>query len=187
MLKEIKNNYTTHAEKFQNDTIESKTNRSFAHFLCKWGHFERAKSTFKMLPASWFFVYLFKKFRSFIAENLESVGQRASKLLAVKVGGLKKKSAMWPRPLSNYLARVRVVPGSNHSQSLMARHFAALWLTDPKFSAIKDLNPFKKLWKVQDARSSLRVEFALSKWPHFHRVYLVTVCKRSLIAVDKRK
>ena len=37
-------------------------------------------------------MYLFKKFRSFIAENLESVGQRAAKLLAVKVGGLKKKS-----------------------------------------------------------------------------------------------
>ena len=38
-------------------------------------------------------MYLFKKFRSFIAENLESVGQRAAKLLAVKVGVFKKKSA----------------------------------------------------------------------------------------------
>ena len=32
-------------------------------------------------------------FRSFNAENLGSVGQRALKLLAVKVGVLKKKSA----------------------------------------------------------------------------------------------
>ena len=32
-------------------------------------------------------------FRSFNAENFESVGQRAAKLLAVKVGLLKKKSA----------------------------------------------------------------------------------------------
>ena len=32
-------------------------------------------------------------FRSFNAENLGSVGQRAAKLLAVKVGVLKKKSA----------------------------------------------------------------------------------------------
>ena len=35
----------------------------------------------------------FKRFRSFNAKNLGSVGQRAAKLLAVKVGGLKKKSA----------------------------------------------------------------------------------------------
>ena len=32
----------------------------------------------------------FKRFRSLKAENLGSVGQRAAKLLAVKVGGLKK-------------------------------------------------------------------------------------------------
>ena len=40
----------------------------------------------------------FKKgFRSFNTENLGSVGQRASKLPAVKVGGHKKKSADRPR------------------------------------------------------------------------------------------
>ena len=37
-------------------------------------------------------------FRSFNTENLRSVGQRASKLPAVKVGGHKKKSADWPQP-----------------------------------------------------------------------------------------
>ena len=40
-----------------------------------------------------FFVYFFERFRSFNAVNIESVDQRTSKLLAVKVGGLKKKSA----------------------------------------------------------------------------------------------
>ena len=35
----------------------------------------------------------FKRFRCLNAENLESVSQRAAKLLAVKVGVLKKKSA----------------------------------------------------------------------------------------------
>ena len=33
------------------------------------------------------------------------------------------------------------------------------------------------------AGSTLRMGFALSKWPHFHRVYLVTVHKRSSMAV----
>ena len=111
----------------------------------KWGHFEGAKLTLKMLPASWYSKYLFKRFRSFNIVKMGSVGQRASKLLAVKVGGLKKKSAIWPRPLSNQSAWIRVVPGSNHSQSLMAGNFAALWPTDPKFLEFKDLN-LKKLF-----------------------------------------
>ena len=41
--------------------------------LCKWGHFERAKSTLKRLLASWFLLYFFKRFRSLNAENLGSV------------------------------------------------------------------------------------------------------------------
>ena len=39
-------------------------------------------------------MYFFKRFRSFIAKNLGAVDQRAAKLLAVKVGGLKKKSGV---------------------------------------------------------------------------------------------
>ena len=57
---------------------------------------------------------------------MESVGQRAAKLLAVNVGGLKKKSADWPRSHSKQSARVRTQAKSNHSQSLMASKFAAL-------------------------------------------------------------
>ena len=64
-------------------------------------------------------------FRSFNTVNMGSVGQRASKLLAVKVGGLKKKSAIWPWPLSNQSARVRLRLGSNLSQSLTDSNFAA--------------------------------------------------------------
>ena len=70
-----------------------------------------------------------------------SVESSAEKLLAFKVGGVMKKSAL--RPHSNQSARVRGGPGSNHSQTLMVGHFAALWLIDPKFSALKDLNPLK--------------------------------------------
>ena len=53
-----------------------------------------------------------------------------------------------------------------HSQSLMASNFASLWLTDPKFSAIKDLYCFSTVKKVQEASRILRMGFALSKWPH---------------------
>ena len=105
--------------------------------------------TLKMLPASWYLKYLFKGFRSFNTVNMGSVGQRASKLLAVKVGGLKKKSAIWPRPLSNQSAGSRLRSGSNLSQSLTDSNFAALWPTDPIFTASIDLNPFKKCAKSQ--------------------------------------
>ena len=67
----------------------------------------------------------------------------ASKLSVVKVGGLTKKSAIRPRPHLNQSAQVRGGPGSNYSESLMANNFKALGSTDPKFSALKNLNPFK--------------------------------------------
>ena len=105
----------------------------------------------------------FKKFRCLNAENLWSVGQRAAKLLAVNVGGLKKKSAIRPQPNLSQSARVRFRAKSNHSQSLMAGNFAALLPTTPKFSAIRDLNLFSTESKAQKASSILKVGFALSK------------------------
>ena len=68
----------------------------------------------------------------------------------------------------------------------MAGNFAALWPTDSKFSALEDLNPFKTVSKVQEATSILRVVFALSKWPHLHRAYLVTVPEYLSLAVAMR-
>ena len=53
--------------------------------LCKWGHFERAKTTLKMLLASWFLMCFFKRFRSFFAVNMRSLCQMAAKLLAIKL------------------------------------------------------------------------------------------------------
>ena len=63
--------------------------------------------TLKILPASKYLKYLFERFRYFDTVNMGSVGQRASKLLAVKVGGLKKKSAIFTasidlNPLKSY-------------------------------------------------------------------------------------
>ena len=122
-----------------------------------------------MLAASWNSTHFEKGFRSFIAENVGSVGQRAAKLLAVKVGGLKKKSAGQPWPQSASLLGFDSRSRSNHSESLMAGNFAAHWPTDPKFSALKHLNFLKKHTKNQEASSILRVVFTLSKWPHLHR------------------
>ena len=103
-----------YVKKYFQVTLYSRAQNStypYYETLCKWGDFERAKTTLKMLLASWFFKCFFKRFRSFNVENVGSVGQRAAKLLAVKVGGLKKKSANWPQPHSNHLTQIWLHPG----------------------------------------------------------------------------
>ena len=37
---------------------------------------------------------------------------------------------------------------------------------DPKFLALKDLDPFSTVYKVQEDGKILRMGFDLSKWPH---------------------
>ena len=122
-----------------------------------------------MLPATWFLVYLFKRLISFNPVNMGSVDQRAAKVLAIK---------LWEWFDSAQTLMVRVGPGSGgrlfmRSPTLTASNFAALWPTDLKFSAFKDLKPFSKCVKFQEVTSILRLCFVLSKWPHFDSGYLL--------------
>ena len=132
---------------------------------------------------------MFSKIRySIFTKNLKTLFAKVRKHISVsglafKVGGLKKKCAIRPRLHSNQSAGVRTRAKSNHSQSLMAGIFAALWPIKPKFSALKDLNPFRTVSKAQEASNILRVGFALSKWPHFNSIYLVRVPFLTGIAV----
>ena len=72
----------------------------------KWGHFERSKLIFKILLASWTLYTVENRFRSFTAKNLGSVGQRAAKLLAIKLWEWFNPGSLEPRPkaLANSLA-----------------------------------------------------------------------------------
>ena len=83
----------------------------------------------KMLLASLNLIQFDERLRSLIAKNFGSVGQRTTKLLAVKVGGLKKKSAasaITAEVCASTSAQVRVQPGLNHSQSLTDGNFVTL-------------------------------------------------------------
>ena len=71
--------------------------------------------------------------------------------------------------------------------TLKASNFAALQSRDSIFTSLKDLNLLKKHIKNQEAGSILMVFFVLSKQPHFHRAYLVTVHKQMYIAVSIKK
>ena len=148
-------------------TVACRKTGLFGKLLCKWGHFERAKTTLKIMLASWFLVCFFKKFRCFNAENLGSVGQWAAKLPAIKLSEwLDRDRESNPSRLADWgrLAYFFLRP-----PTLTASNFAALWPTDSKFLAFKHLNLLKKHTKNQENNSILRVGFALSKWPHLHR------------------
>ena len=120
-----------------------------------------------MLLVSWAFDTILKRFRSFNAEKLESEGQRALKLSAIKLWewfdpGRTRFRAQWfkwgrGRPADFFL----------RPPTLTASNVAALWPTHLKFSALKDLNLLKTMSKFQEACSILKVGFTLSKWPRF--------------------
>ena len=117
------------------------------------------------------FSVLFKKFRSFIAKNLKSVGQRAAKLLAVKVGGLKKKSATLSRP------RLEFARGWIILKVWWLVTLQPFDLQTSIFFSFKDLNLLKRYTKNQEASSILKVVFAFSKWPYLvYRAYVISGC-----------
>ena len=129
----------------------------------------RAKLISKMQLASWTFDIILKGFRSFNAKNLGSVCQRDAKGPAFKLWewfdpGTTRIWADWFERGRGQSADFFLWP-----PTLTAGNFESLWPTDPKLSVLRDLNPFLKCYINQEASSILRVDFALSKWPHFHR------------------
>ena len=71
--------------------------------------------------------------------------------------------------------------------TLTASNFAALWPTEPIFTEFKVLILFSTVSKDQKASSILKVGFALSKWPHLHRAYVISGCIFFATAVGLEK
>ena len=112
-----------------------------------------------MLAASWFLVYFYEQFRSFIAKNLKSVGQRAAKLPAIQLlEWFDRDRQLNPGRLADW-GQGRQADIFLRPPTLTATDFAALWPTDPKFLALKDLNPLEKYTKNQEASSIKKVVF----------------------------
>ena len=116
-----------------------------------------------MLQAFWTFYTILKGFRSFNAENMGSVGQRAAKLPAIKVWEWFDPGP--PRTRADWFecGRGRMADFFMRPPNLTTGNFEAIWPKDLKISAIKDLNRLKKHAKYQETNSVLRVGFALSK------------------------
>ena len=99
---------------------------------------------------------------------------------------IKPRQESNPGRLANW-GRGRMADFYLRPPTLTASNFAALWPTDPILIAMKVLNPFERYTKVQQPSYVFRINYARSKWPHFHRACLVTVRKRMSIAVIKSK
>ena len=117
--------------------------------------------------------------------GLSVKGPQSYQLL--KLGSQKKVCHPAPAPLepvsqgSNPGRLLWVGPGpvGRHflrPPTLTASNFAALWPTEPIFTAFKVLILFSTVSKDQKASSILKVGFALSKWPHLHRAYVISGC-----------
>ena len=89
--------------------------------LWKWGHFDRAKSTLKMLLASWFFVCFFKRFRFFWCCKFE-----VCSIKGYKVTGHQTLRMIQPRAFSNAGKVVRVWPGPRGRLFLETYNFDSL-------------------------------------------------------------
>ena len=102
-----------------------------------------------MLLASWNFDTVLKRFRSFNAKNLGSVGQRAAKLPAIKLWewfypARTKIRADWFECGRGCVADFFLRP-----PTLTASNFEALQSTDCTSTVLKDLNLLKKHTKNQ--------------------------------------
>ena len=143
----------------------------FAFYEVILGYFDRAKPILKLLLASWTFYSFLKEFRSFNAENLGSVGQRAAKWPAIKLWEWFDSGTTRIRADLFEGGRGQMADFFLRPSTLTAGNFEALWLTDPKSLALKDLNLLKRFIKYQKTSHNFRLGFALSNRPHLHRGY----------------
>ena len=107
-----------------------------------------------------------------------SVGQLASKLQAVNVGGL---PIGWPRA-----TRVRIGRLAEFFSNLQHWQFVILMLVDlqrPTVSLWKDLNLLNKHKLNLEGKKDFNTSYALSKWPYSHRAYLIRGCISFWLAV----
>ena len=129
--------------------------RTVTKFLGNLGDIENAKQTLTMLPVSWIFVHFWMGIISFHVGNIGFARQRAFKLLAVKVGGLKKTSAAWPWPLS------ATWPGF---EADWVRMIPKVWQT----ATLKTFDLQTHIYFMEISKPILMYISSLACWHHFY-------------------
>ena len=121
-------------------------------------------------------MYFGKEFASFHTSKIELLGQRAARLLGVKVGALKKKSAALAIPAK--VCASALCQDSSPPRIESFSKFDSQNLCSPLtyILHVNGIERSKPLLKVcQKAGNILRLGFALSKEPAFDRVYFVAI------------
>ena len=134
--------------------------------LLKWGLSDRIKPSLKLELVSWSLAYFCKTFRSFNAENLGSLGQRATKWLAIKLWewfdpGKTRIRADWLERGRGRMADFFLI--------LQLWQLVTLRLFNLRLQifSIERSKRFKKVLKYQETINNFRLGFALSNRPHF--------------------
>ena len=138
---------------------------------------------FWAMPYPWTLDIFLKRLRSFHTVNLGSVGQSAAKLPSIKLWEWFEhgRTRVWADCFE--WGRGRPADFFSRPLTLKAGNFEALYSIDSIFIVLKDLNPFMKYVKIQEASYYFKLGFALSNRPHFNSVYLVRVPFLTGIAV----
>ena len=139
----------------------------------KWDLLDRAKPTLVTLLSSWTFDTFWIGFMSFNVENLECLHQRISKLLVIKYWEWFDPGQSWTRADWFEWGLDQAAEFFLRPPTLTSGNLKALWPTDPKSLALKDLN----LLSIQNIKRLATILdcFALSIRPHFNSTYLQRV------------
>ena len=102
-----------------------------------------------------------------------SVGQLASKLQAVKVGGLKKIRPPGPPRTTQVRPRFdsRTIGSSFNFDSFQI--YSQLTYRDTQYLFGKILTSLNQI-SIEKTRRIFSTRHALSKWPHLHRAYVIS-------------
>ena len=145
------------------------TSKTYGYLISpmKMSHFDRAKPTLKLLLASWTFYSFLKGFRSFNAKNLESVGQRAAKWLAIKLWewfdfAQNRTRADWPTGAG---AGWQTFACDLQLWQLLT--LKPCYLQKPTLPLWKDLTLVVNILSAQENDRTFKMFFAWSKYPYF--------------------
>ena len=110
---------------------------------------------------------------------------RSAKLQAVKIGGWSHHLGIEPEPHlrgSRWAGRLHFFQTSNFDS---LQFWCQLTYRDPQYHFGKISTSLTNSSSIKRTKRILNTSYALSKWPHLHRAYVISGCIFFLLAVCK--
>ena len=139
--------------------------QTYKLILCKWGHFDRVKPIFKMLPGSTKCIVLLRSFRSFQRGTASLCRSKGCKVVSGKL-------EIWKKFCCSTHCRLFVnglgsIPGRwDHPQSLINNNIAAPWPRKTCSTSVERPKPYSNILSVYETGRIFRIGFDLSMWSY---------------------